>query len=824
MSLMKNAFYSGIARVFSLPRLSIPLILTLGLTLGAVLTVIAITSTLLFQPLQGVANEKKLHTYSISIPFSDDFILPFFEMKRLAHFNDDFAELGEWASISTKEAKVTVNSTIHKVNNHQASSNILTVLGAKLFKGQDVTIDSPESFVWISKSLWQNIFSGRDSALGQSILLQEKNYIIAGIIEDVSAIKSSDPVNLNQVWQISNLAQAKSKPESNAINGDLGSIIVLQKGSKNTLTTNEIREWSKQYVESNFTAESTATFKHFSNDFQLDISNKAYRDNLLGSATSLITTLTVAVIGLLLMAALNLLNLFIAHYQARSKEFAIQLSLGASLNKLRLLIFLENIPCFCLAAITGLLSAGWIIKLLPILAGGNLPLLKSISLNFPTLIAAVLIVMTLALVFSLLATIDVNKHCLVENLNSSGKGIQAQSNQTLSKGLMVLQLSLASILLTSSVMLAIQSYQEVYGDLGYTLGNSYEITMEAIDKELADKKVKEVAGGSKDNSLSNDTAEMITFIESTVSGSKVIIPSSGPLSGSFSVHTFDDDDTDFSITYENKYFNENYFSAFDISFIAGENITKEQIDNNESVVIVDVTLAKLMFPKLSYDEIIGKKLKISDAIIQGIVPALKSLPGHLKRHQFPVIYRAQSSSISFLTYTVMMPKEKALNTEMLEEQFKRQFPLFKNLKVISLNEQWAKMTQTHRTSLWIIITVTLLTLLLAAIGVAGLTQMTTNHRKYELAVRMATGAKQLKLVSFILKDALWMLVIGLGLGFIISVFGYEQLQNQLDILPIFNWWAMSGLDAGLIIIVLLSVFIPAWRVINADPMQALREE
>ena len=57
MSLMKKALFNGVARVFLLPRLSIPLILTLGLTLGAVLSVIAISSTLLYQPLQGIKNE-----------------------------------------------------------------------------------------------------------------------------------------------------------------------------------------------------------------------------------------------------------------------------------------------------------------------------------------------------------------------------------------------------------------------------------------------------------------------------------------------------------------------------------------------------------------------------------------------------------------------------------------------------------------------------------------------------------------------------------------------------------------------------------------------
>jgi ABC-type antimicrobial peptide transport system permease subunit len=820
MSLVSKAFYSGIGRVFSLPRLSVPLILTLGLTLGAVLTVIAISSTLFFQPLQGVPNEDKLHTYSINVPFSDDFIVPFFEMKRLAHFYDDYSALGEWASISTQTAKISINNTQYEVNKHKASSNILTVLGSKLIKGQDVSINSPERFVWISNSLWKSAFSNKNSALGSIIQLEEKNYTIAGVIEDVSAIKSTGVINSNQVWQISNLPQKKSEPESNALNGDLENIIVLQKDNRRILTENEIKEWSTKYVENNFTAEAAATFKMFSKNFELNISNKSYRENLLGSSLSLIVTLLVTVVGLLLMAALNLLNLFIAHYQARSKEFAIQLSLGASLNKLRLLIFLENLPCFSLAAMTGLLSAGWIIKLLPILAGNNLPLLATISLDFPTVIAALLIVMLLTLIFSLLATIDVNKHSLVDNLNSSGKGIQAQNNQTLSKVLMVLQLSLASILLTSSVMLALQSYEEVFGEVGYTLGNSYQVTMEPIDNK--DKNI--LAEHLKTKKLSNHDTTMITFIESTVSESKVIVPSSGPLNGRFTIQTYKEEDTNFSLSYEKKYFNESYFSAFKITLIAGKNITKEQIENDEQIVIVDTAMAKIMYPKLSFNEIIGKKSRVSDAIIQGIVPTLKSLPGHLKKHQLPIVYNVEPSSSNYLTYTLMMPEGKKLTTSMIEDKFKAQFPLFKNLEITALNDTWAEMTQMHRTSLWIIVTVTLLTIILAAIGVAGLTQMTTNHRKYELAVRMATGAKQSLLVRFILKDALWMLVLGLGLGFAFSVFGYEQLQKHLTMLPEFNGVAMTILDLGLIFIVLLSVIIPAWRVISADPMQALREE
>jgi ABC-type antimicrobial peptide transport system permease subunit len=172
----------------------------------------------------------------------------------------------------------------------------------------------------------------------------------------------------------------------------------------------------------------------------------------------------------------------------------------------------------------------------------------------------------------------------------------------------------------------------------------------------------------------------------------------------------------------------------------------------------------------------------------------------------------------------MMPEGKIMTRAMIEQQVYRQYPQLTNLVVTSLNNMWQQQTTSQRLSLSVVLIMTALTLLLAAIGVAGLTQITTNHRKYELAVRMATGAKQATLVNFILRDALWMLAIGLGIGFIVSVLGYQPVQQQIELLPEFNWFAMTILDTVLVGIVLISVLIPAWRVISTNPMQALREE
>ncbi|MCJ8270387.1 MAG: FtsX-like permease family protein, partial [Psychrosphaera sp.] len=196
------------------------------------------------------------------------------------------------------------------------------------------------------------------------------------------------------------------------------------------ITEAEMKSWLNEYVSNHF--EQPARFLSFMARQTVLFSAVGYRDQLLGDSQALLTVLSVAVIGLLLMATLNLLNLFIAHYQSRSKEMAIQISLGASLLRVRLMVILENLPSFLMAALGGLLVTGWVIKSLPIVAGQSLPMTESIGIDTVTVISSLVIIVLLAVLFSTLALIDVDKEALANNLNGSGKGVQSQNNQWLS--------------------------------------------------------------------------------------------------------------------------------------------------------------------------------------------------------------------------------------------------------------------------------------------------------------------------------------------------------------------------------------------------------
>jgi len=831
MSLIKKSFFHGIARVFSLPRLSVPLILTLGLTLGAVLSVIAISSTLLYQPLPGIKNESTLQTFELNFKPSEVLNISYWNMRRLASFTKEFEDLGQWAGISASDQDVLINDVLYPTTRYDASNNILEILGTKLLLGDDVTIASPDKYVWISESLWQHGYSGVKSVIGKQLLANNQAYIIAGVIEDVMAVNSDEAILHQQAWFITDLSQVLSEPaDVGAIRNELSFLINKSADGKAVLPSEEqTKQWLDDYIRKNVGDENLQETLNFIDQMNKVVRAAPYRSNLLGDTEGLIIALFFAVCGLLLMATLNLLNLFIAHYQSRTKEFAIQISLGASIFKIRLLVLLENLPSFLLAAITGLLVTGWALKSLPLIAGDSLPMIDAIGINTPTIIASFTIIILLSVLFSALALVDIDKKALTNNLNSSGKGIQAQSNQWLSRVLMITQLSIASILLTASVMIALQSYESVYRDLGYDLGNSYNIELSVTDEQWLSTLTADT-DNYRDSEMNRLLTDLSSLIENKVTNSKVVIASDAPLSNGLRLSGYRSDENNGKrIMYQVKNLSSEYFSAFNIPILAGANLTQAQINNDENRIVIDENMAKELYPALSYTDVIGKTIRLNrdpgaeQPIINGIVGNTISRTGVAEAMSFPAIYSHRIGNAQ-LNFTVMMPEGQTISPAMIESELKRQFPRLGNLQVSSISEIWDTQTLEQRVSMWIVLTTTALTLLLAAIGIASLTQMTTNQRKYELAVRMATGAKQMKLVNFILKDALWMLIIGLGLGFAISVIGYEQLQQHLEMLPSFNWLAMSALDAGLIVIVILSVITPAWRVISADPMQALRQE
>ncbi|WP_254062515.1 ABC transporter permease [Acidobacterium sp. S8] len=115
-------------------------------------------------------------------------------------------------------------------------------------------------------------------------------------------------------------------------------------------------------------------------------------------------------------------------------------------------------------------------------------------------------------------------------------------------------------------------------------------------------------------------------------------------------------------------------------------------------------------------------------------------------------------------------------------------------------------------------------LVLAAVGLYGVTAYGVEQRRSEIGVRMALGADRGSVVAMVLREAFWQVSIGLGIGIpAASGTGYLMTSQLFGVTP-WNPLLLAGTAVLLGSAALVTAVIPARKAASTDPMQALRSE
>jgi putative ABC transport system permease protein len=115
-------------------------------------------------------------------------------------------------------------------------------------------------------------------------------------------------------------------------------------------------------------------------------------------------------------------------------------------------------------------------------------------------------------------------------------------------------------------------------------------------------------------------------------------------------------------------------------------------------------------------------------------------------------------------------------------------------------------------------------LVLAAIGLYGVTAYGVEQRRSEIGVRMALGADRGSVVAMVLRGAFWQVGIGLGIGIPAAIGAGYLIANQLFGVKPWNPFLLAGATVLLGLAALVAAVIPARRAASIDPMEALRSE
>lgn len=809
MSFYLRALRYGIIRLVSLPRFSLPILVTLSLTLATVMTAVAISSNVLFQPLPDIKDEHTLYNVTISKKLNDKFTFPILGSDVFLHLKAHYASQGQWAYFKPSAQSITVAEQTYAVTQFDAFQGTEQILGTHLVFGENSqTSASIKERVWISETLWRQVFASDPGVVGKQINLDTQYYLIQGVLQDFTSNSYGDKHGRQQIWRFDDLTTPITKGMSDPIQSN--DTLFLFQSSLPVLDTEQIITVVNQAIaEDNFIkkfpAPTTATIT-------------LYRDHLVGKNKVMILLLLSAFVGLLLMACSNLINVFIAHYQARHKEFAISKSLGASKLKLISQIFIESAPLFISAGGLGLLGAAWIIKLLPIIFNAEFPLLHSISVNQATYLFALVSLILMNVTFSLLCFFHLPLKQLNQALQGSGKGVAKSGSSRLQKGLFVAQLCIASTLLVSLVMISHQSYQTLYPHLGYQLKNTLLMTVKLKPDGAAQS--SDELSSEKSTKTQQLARELSSHLQQNLPQLAILQGQGEPLGLTnifyFSKHPV----TQADLSYQSSQLTPDFLSAFDIPLIAGRNISEQEWQDKAKVMLINENLAQQLSPDQPIESLLNTEFE--KAKIIGIVGNTFNL---MTRNKLQAIsyqhlnYQTQQE----IKLLMQLPTGEAFATQTLQQLALAFDPSIDQVEMRTLNDHWLDSMADTRMLFYFTNLLTLLTLALAAIGMAGLATSLTEQKRFELAIRMATGASRNQLLRLVLRQASWLLFSGLCAGVIFATLVYTSLQPKITSLPAFDLMPMIMIDLLLIIIVLVATLWPAKRIINRAPMQALRE-
>jgi ABC-type antimicrobial peptide transport system permease subunit len=118
----------------------------------------------------------------------------------------------------------------------------------------------------------------------------------------------------------------------------------------------------------------------------------------------------------------------------------------------------------------------------------------------------------------------------------------------------------------------------------------------------------------------------------------------------------------------------------------------------------------------------------------------------------------------------------------------------------------------------------MLALVLASVGLYGITSYQVARRTSEIGLRMALGADRWNVVRMVMRGAFFQAGLGLAIGIPIAILGARYMADQLY--QVRSYDPLSLLVAVVVLLASATVagFIPARRAANIEPMTALRTE
>jgi putative ABC transport system permease protein len=543
------------------------------------------------------------------------------------------------------------------------------------------------------------------------------------------------------------------------------------------------------------------------------------RHHLAGSLHALVPLLAAAAVLLLVVACANVANILIARGALRGRELAVRQALGAGRGRVVRQLLTETLLLAAIGGGLGLVVARWALDLIAKLRPADVARVESIPLDMRSAVIALGLTIVASIVAGLAPAMQLSRPAAATALREGQSG---GARRGVRGALVVVEVALALLLVVGAGLL-LRSFALIQRvDPGFHRDHVRALQVFAYDR--ANEKpegraifvrrvlenIRTLPGISAAGAVS-----AMPFIEANIN-----IRSEMQIVGRPPAPPGDDSRIFINVAAGD------YFQAMGMSLQRGRLFNERDIAGSPPVVLISRSAARQHWPG---SDALGSKVKFRyhgrpfEAEVVGIVGDARhdALDQPSRAELYLPHAQAPTGSMTF----VVRSRDGSPVTMMdLKKQIWALDPLEPLYRTATLDELVDRTLVGRRFGLVLLAGFAAAALLLASAGLYGVLSSSASHRTREFGVRIALGAGRREIVGLVIREGILLAAIGLVIGLGGAVWLTKFLRSMLFGVTPTDPVTYSAVAVGILLIALVSCYLPARRAVKVDPLIALRAE
>ena len=702
------------------------------------------------------------------------------------------------------------------------SANYFAVLGARprlgrMFNLADGEEPGSAALTVISHRLWTRRFNADPRLVGQTILLNGHPFTVVGVASEGF---QGTTIIAPDLWVPLSMVNEAMPRIGSRILTSRGSVwLVFGARLKSGVTMRQAR------------AELALLGQALEREHPLDnrgrglvVTTSSSFPGHMAPIAGFMALLMALVALVLLIACVNLTGVLLARAAARSREIAVRLAVGAGRARLLRQLLTETLLLFLLGAAAGLaIARGMTTMLLGVLPALPMPVDVSLSLDGRVVAFTLGLSLVAAVLSGLVPALHASKVDLAGHLRDDAQGGPARAR--LRHAFVIGQVAL-SLLLVVAGGLFLRALQRAGAiDPGF---DARDVELTSLDLSIGGY---DAARGRIFAHQVIERVRAIPGVEDASVAAVLPLGGSGMGLGGISAPGATRPGGQASFDADWNVIEPRYFSTMRLPLVAGRDFTDADRDSTTGVAIVNETMARRLWPG---QDALGKELlhhtegagagtsNVRHLTVVGVARDAKYRSLDDRQRNF-IFVPLQQQYVSRLTIAARTAGGRHVLAEVrsLLAQIDPNLPIvraqtFENHSALGLVPQ--RVAASVSGSLGIV------GLLLAAIGIYGVTAYAVARRTREIGIRIALGAQRRDVVEMVLRQGMMLAAVGVAIGLPLAAVASRLLQPLLLGIPAIDLVTFAGAALLFALVGLVACYVPARRATKIDAMEALRYE